>query len=58
MSSAHIFFIPAVLLAGAAIGYVLGRKLLLAELEEQRRVAERRAARQAAAAQASKTEGL
>ena len=41
MTSAHVFFIPAVLLAGAAIGYVLGRKLLIAEQEEARRRAQR-----------------
>ncbi len=47
MTSAHLFFIPAVVLAGAAIGYVIGRKLLLAEQEEERRVAQRRARREA-----------
>lgn len=46
MTSAHIFFIPAVLLAGAAIGYVLGRQLLLAEQAEEKRQAERRARRE------------
>ena len=47
MTSAHLFFIPAALLAGAALGYVLGRKLLLAEQDEQRRQSERRARREA-----------
>lgn len=47
MTSAHLFFIPAVLLAGAAVGFVMGRKLLLAEQEEARRTAERRAQRDA-----------
>lgn len=43
MTSAHLFFIPAVILLGAAFGYVAGRKLLLAEQEDQRRAAQRRA---------------
>ncbi len=47
MTSAHLFFIPAVLLAGAAFGYVMGRKLLLAEHDEQRRQVERKARRDA-----------
>lgn len=42
MTSEHIFFIPAMLLLGGAIGYVMGRKLLLAEQEEQRRAQGRR----------------
>ncbi len=42
MTSEHIFFIPAMLLLGAAIGYVLGRKLLLAEQDEQKHSIERR----------------
>lgn len=46
MTSEHIFFIPAVLLVGAAFGYHLGRKWLLAELAEQQRLAARKAARQ------------
>jgi len=45
VTSEHIFFIPALLLAGAAIGYVMGRKLLLAEQDEERRDRERRARR-------------
>ncbi len=51
MTSAHLFFIPAVLLAGAAFGYVMGRKLLLAEQDEQRRQDERQAKRRAAESQ-------
>ncbi len=47
MTSEHIFFIPAMLLVGASIGYVWGRKLLLAEQDEARRTAERRAKRAA-----------
>lgn len=43
MTSAHLFFIPAVILLGAALGYVAGRKLLLAEQEDERRAAKRRA---------------
>jgi hypothetical protein len=42
MTSEHIFFIPAMLLLGGAIGYVVGRKLLLAEQDEQRRAQARR----------------
>ena len=49
MTSEHVFFIPAMLLAGAALGWVLGRKALLAEQEERRRTAERRARREEAA---------
>ncbi len=48
MTSEHIFFIPAVLLVGAGIGYSLGRKWLLAELQEQQRAMARKAARQQA----------
>ena len=44
MTSEHILFIPAVLLVGASIGYVLGRKMLLEELEEQKRALARRRA--------------
>ncbi len=47
MTSAHLFFIPAMLLAGAALGFVLGRKLLLAEQDEQQRQQARRQAREA-----------
>lgn len=43
MTTDHVFFIPAMLLIGAAVGWVLGRKLLLEEQAEQRRKAERRA---------------
>lgn len=42
MTSEHIFFIPAMLLLGTAIGYVMGRKLLVAEQDEQKRAADRR----------------
>lgn len=49
MTSEHVFFIPAVLLVGAAVGYVLGRKMLLEELEEQRRAEARRRANAASA---------
>ena len=47
MTTAHLFYIPLVILLGTAVGYVVGRKLLLAEQEEQRRLADRRARRQA-----------
>ena len=48
MSSSHIFFIPAALLAGSVMGYVLGRRMLLAEQAERERAEERKAARRAA----------
>lgn len=51
MTSAHLFFIPLVLLVGAGAGYLLGRKLLLAEQDEARRLRQRRD--QAAAAERS-----
>lgn len=47
MTSSHVFFIPAVLLAGAIIGYVMGRKLLMAEQQEMRDAEDRKAARRA-----------
>ena len=31
MSITHVFFIPAVLLVGLVVGYVLGQKAVLAE---------------------------
>lgn len=49
MSSEHLFFIPVVLLAGAALGYVFGRKLLIAEQQEQVQAEARRASRKAQA---------
>jgi proteasome assembly chaperone (PAC2) family protein len=36
MTSTHIFFIPAVMLMGVAIGYVLGGRAVRAELEKKR----------------------
>ncbi len=36
MTSTHLFFIPAVLLAGVMIGYVLGGRAVRAELEKKR----------------------
>lgn len=48
MSSSHIFFIPAILLAGAVIGYVLGRRMLLNEQAERERAQERKEARRLA----------
>jgi len=47
MSSGHLFYIPATILAGVAVGYQVGRRLLQIELEEQRRKAARRAERNA-----------
>ena len=48
MSSSHIFFIPAVLLAGSVFGYALGRRMLLNEQAERERAEARKAARRAA----------
>ena len=47
MSSEHLFFIPVVLLAGAALGYIFGRKLLVAEQQERALADARRASRKA-----------
>ncbi len=41
MTSAHVFYIPTLLLVGVAIGMAIGRKLLLAEQAAERRRAER-----------------
>ncbi len=55
MTSSHVFFIPAILLVGAIFGYVMGRKMLLAEqqerLEAEQRKAKRRAKRDGAPAE-------
>lgn len=45
MTSAHLFYIPAMLLIGIVVGFVTGRRMLQAELDDQRRRAERQAAR-------------
>lgn len=50
MTSSHVFFIPAMLVVGAIAGYVVGRRMLLQELEEARRAEARRQAREAALA--------
>ena len=47
MTSSHVFFIPAVLLVGAIIGYVMGRRLLLAEQAEEQAAMQRKASRRA-----------
>ena len=41
MTSAHVFYIPTLLLLGVALGVLLGRKLLLAEQQAERRRADR-----------------
>lgn len=46
MTSSHVFFIPAMLVVGAIFGYVMGRRMLLQELEEARRAEARRRARE------------
>lgn len=45
MTSAHLFYIPVMLLAGVVVGFVMGRRMMQAELDDQRRRAERQAAR-------------
>lgn len=58
MTSAHIFFIPLVLLVGIVIGVIVGRRSVLvqqAEEERQRRLAEKKAARLAGAEPAPPT---
>lgn len=45
MTSAHLFYIPAMLLVGMVAGFITGRRMLQAELDDQRRRAERQAAR-------------
>ncbi len=49
MTTSHVFFIPAVMLVGVLIGYVVGRKLLLQEQQEARAATLRRQLRQQAA---------
>jgi hypothetical protein len=50
MSSSHVFFIPAMLLLGAILGYVVGRRTMTMELEQRRQAEARKAARRAARA--------
>lgn len=50
MSSSHVFFIPAILLAGVVVGYLMGRRAVQAEIDERERAEERKAARRAARA--------
>ena len=50
MSSSHVFFIPAILLVGAILGYVVGRRMMTMELEQRRQAEARKAARRAARA--------
>ena len=45
MTRAHWFYIPAMLLIGMVAGFITGRRMLQAELDDQRRRAERQAAR-------------
>lgn len=45
MTSAHVFYIPVMLLLGAVLGFVTGRRMMAAEQEEQRKRAERQAQR-------------
>ncbi len=48
MSSSHVFFIPAILLLGAILGYFVGRRMMTMELEQRRQSEARKAARRAA----------
>ena len=45
MTSSHVFYIPMMLLAGAVIGFVMGRRSLAAEQAHAKAREERRAAR-------------
>ncbi len=45
MTSSHIFYIPLMLLAGAVLGFVLGRRALAAEQAHAKAREERRARR-------------
>ncbi len=48
MTTSHIFFIPMMLLIGAVLGWIQGRKALLAEQAEQEAAQQRKAARRLA----------
>jgi len=47
MTSSHIFYIPLMILVGAVMGFVMGRRSLAAEQEHAKAREERRARRRA-----------
>ena len=47
MTGSHVFYIPMMIIVGLVIGFILGRKAMAAEIEQQRRREERRAGRRA-----------
>jgi hypothetical protein len=49
MTSAHIFFIPLVLLVGLVLGIALGRRSAFLQIEEERRREQKAAERKARA---------
>lgn len=52
MTSAHVIFIPAILLVGFVLGFVIGRKTLIAQLEAAKEnLRKRKERRQAAQAE-------
>ncbi len=53
MTSSHVFYIPLMIIVGIIIGLVLGRRSVLVQQEEERRLAERKAARRKRAADAA-----
>jgi hypothetical protein len=53
MTSSHIFYIPLMLLAGAILGFVMGRRSVAAEQAHAKARDERRARRRARIAEES-----
>ncbi|MCA9516437.1 MAG: hypothetical protein KC635_15965 [Myxococcales bacterium] len=51
-TSSHIFYIPIVFVLGLILGVVLGRRSALVQIEEEKRLAQRKAARKSGAASA------
>ena len=49
MTGDHVIFIPAVLMVGFILGFIVGRKTLLAQLEARKEEIRRRKARRRAA---------
>ena len=59
MTTNHMFYIPLVLFVGLVLGLVLGRRSVIAQQEEEARLAARRAARhQPPADRPSATDGV
>lgn len=49
-TSSHIFYIPLMFVLGLILGVVLGRRSALVQIEEEKRLAQRKAARREASA--------